>query len=219
MEAWNSDWIAQKFESLCAAFEYVLREHAAKEHPVYPGEEPALFFAGKRQVSSNHARQEVLRSLAGHATRIWVQAIVNHGHKIDLAARVGNIMASTGLFGSHVRYRSPDLAAANRVLHRDARHRGGNPAHRARVGHERNCPWRTLPRTAGWISPHWSPRFPHCLPRFMGENFEKNQKLIGCRAGSGTYSLAAGIRRTRKSDSARCYRRDALRRKPDALAG
>src|SRR5216684_901982 len=36
-----------KFESLCAAFEYALREHAAKEHPVYPGEEPAFIFRGE----------------------------------------------------------------------------------------------------------------------------------------------------------------------------
>lgn len=35
------------FESLCAAFDYVLREHAGKEHPVYPGEEPAFIFRGE----------------------------------------------------------------------------------------------------------------------------------------------------------------------------
>lgn len=36
-----------KFESLCTAFEYVLSEHAAKDHPVYPGEEPAFVFRGE----------------------------------------------------------------------------------------------------------------------------------------------------------------------------
>jgi hypothetical protein len=36
-----------KFESLCAAFEYVLSEHATKKHSVYPGEEPAFIFRGE----------------------------------------------------------------------------------------------------------------------------------------------------------------------------
>jgi hypothetical protein len=36
-----------KFESLCAAFEYALREHAEKEHPVYPGMKPAFVFRGE----------------------------------------------------------------------------------------------------------------------------------------------------------------------------
>jgi hypothetical protein len=36
-----------KFESLCAAFEYALREHAEKEHPVHPGKEPAFVFRGE----------------------------------------------------------------------------------------------------------------------------------------------------------------------------
>ena len=36
-----------KFESLCAAFEYALREHAEKEHPVYSGQEPAFIFRGE----------------------------------------------------------------------------------------------------------------------------------------------------------------------------
>jgi hypothetical protein len=36
-----------RFKSLCAAFDYALREHAGKEHAVYPGEEPALIFRGE----------------------------------------------------------------------------------------------------------------------------------------------------------------------------
>ena len=36
-----------RFESLGAASEYVLREHAEKEHPVYPGEQPAFVFRGE----------------------------------------------------------------------------------------------------------------------------------------------------------------------------
>ncbi len=36
-----------KFESLCAAFDYALREHAGKEHPTYPDEEPAFIFRGE----------------------------------------------------------------------------------------------------------------------------------------------------------------------------
>jgi hypothetical protein len=35
-----------KFESLCAAFQYILREHAPVEHPVYPGK-PAFIFRGE----------------------------------------------------------------------------------------------------------------------------------------------------------------------------
>jgi len=36
-----------RFESLCAAFEYVLREHAARKHPAYPDREPAFIFRGE----------------------------------------------------------------------------------------------------------------------------------------------------------------------------
>jgi len=36
-----------RFESLGAAAEYALGEHAEKEHPVYPGEQPAFVFRGE----------------------------------------------------------------------------------------------------------------------------------------------------------------------------
>jgi hypothetical protein len=36
-----------RFESLSAAFEFALHEHAEKEHPTYPGQEPAFIFRGE----------------------------------------------------------------------------------------------------------------------------------------------------------------------------